>query len=238
MRYDNPRLRQLLAGEYVLGTLRGRARRRFEHLLLDDPALRRLVEDWEMKLNTLAESVPPVKPPERVWRAIRARIAPARPAPEAWWNRLVLWRAFAAAAALVAVMLGIQLGREPAVEPARPAVAVLTGAQNQPAWLVILGAQPGAAPSLRFTALQPQALSPDRSFELWLIPQGEGGPCLGGPAPAQWQRSAGPFSGCPTRSLPGQGRGGQPGAERRVSHWSAHGSGALSGDPDGHGVNL
>ncbi len=183
MRYDNPRLRQLLAGEYVLGTLRGRARRRFEHLLLDDPALRRLVEDWEMKLNTLAESVPPVKPPERVWRAIRARIAPARPAPEAWWNRLVLWRAFAAAAALVAVMLGIQLGREPAVEPARPAVAVLTGAQNQPAWLVILGAQPGAAPSLRFTALQPQALSPDRSFELWLIPQGEGAPVSAGLLP-------------------------------------------------------
>ncbi|HEX9812535.1 MAG TPA: hypothetical protein VGA88_10670 [Burkholderiales bacterium] len=43
MNYRNPKLRDMLAGEYVLGTLTGRARRRFEELLRDDYALRDVV---------------------------------------------------------------------------------------------------------------------------------------------------------------------------------------------------
>jgi anti-sigma-K factor RskA len=183
MNYDDPRLRALLAGEYVLGTLRGRARRRFERLLLDEPALRRLVEDWEMKLNLLAESIPPVKPPERVWRAIQARIAPARTEAPGWWNRLALWRALAAAALLAGVVLGIQLARPPALETPPARVAVLTGTQGQPAWLLALVAKPGEGASLRFTALQPQVLGPDQSLELWLIPGGEGAPVSAGLLP-------------------------------------------------------
>ncbi|TXF11711.1 anti-sigma factor [Pelomicrobium methylotrophicum] len=175
MNYGDPRLRDLLAGEYVLGTLRGRARRRFERLLLEDPALRRLVEDWEMKLNALAESVPPVKPPERVWRGIRARIAPPAPTPVRWWERLAFWRGLALAAVAAAV-LAIYPGLPPSIEPPPSTVAVLTGAQGQPAWLVTLVSRSGAAASLRFTALQPQELSTDRSFELWLIPRGERAP--------------------------------------------------------------
>ena len=40
MNYNNPELRDVLAGEYVLGTLRGKARARFERLLAMDASLR------------------------------------------------------------------------------------------------------------------------------------------------------------------------------------------------------
>lgn len=46
MKYDNDELRNKLAGEYVLGTLHGYARARFESLLKYDANLRRIVADW------------------------------------------------------------------------------------------------------------------------------------------------------------------------------------------------
>lgn len=77
MNYAHPELLDKLASEYVLGTLRGRARHRFEQILRTTPAARAAVSAWEDRLGRLAASVAPVRPPERVWQAIDARIGPA-----------------------------------------------------------------------------------------------------------------------------------------------------------------
>jgi anti-sigma-K factor RskA len=61
MNYGDPRLRAMLASEYVLGTLHGRARRRFERLLGEDAGLRVTVEAWQNRLTPLAEALPPVE---------------------------------------------------------------------------------------------------------------------------------------------------------------------------------
>lgn len=66
MRIDNERLRAALAAEYVLGTLRGRARRRFERWLVYSAAARAQVAAWERWLAVLLETVSPVNPPARV----------------------------------------------------------------------------------------------------------------------------------------------------------------------------
>lgn len=79
MRYTSPDLLEHLASSYVLGTLGGGARRRFERLQRDRADVRVRVTQWEARLGQLAVSVPVHKPSPRVWAAIAARTQPARP---------------------------------------------------------------------------------------------------------------------------------------------------------------
>lgn len=78
MNYLRPELLDRLASEYVLGTLRGHARRRFEKLLIVSGAARRAAAAWQERLAPLAQSAPEVVPPPRLWSAIRSRIAALR----------------------------------------------------------------------------------------------------------------------------------------------------------------
>ncbi len=73
MRYTHPALLEHLASNYVLGTLRAGARRRFERLLADRADVCALVTQWEIRLGQLAVSVAPVKPSARLWPAIAAQ---------------------------------------------------------------------------------------------------------------------------------------------------------------------
>lgn len=74
MNYNNPELRDVLAGEYVLGTLRGKARARFERLLAMDASLRDRVERWEVLLAAPLTNVEPLEPPGGVWRKLASKI--------------------------------------------------------------------------------------------------------------------------------------------------------------------
>ncbi|MGH8846178.1 MAG: anti-sigma factor [Polaromonas sp.] len=78
MRYTHPALLEHLASSYVLGTLSGGARRRFERLLRDRTDVRVLVAQWEMRLGQLAVSVPAQQPSPQLWAAIAARTQPTR----------------------------------------------------------------------------------------------------------------------------------------------------------------
>ncbi len=73
MRYTHPELLEHLASSYVLGTLQGGARRRFERLRADRSDVQSLVTLWEMRLGELALSIPPQKPSAKLWPAIAAR---------------------------------------------------------------------------------------------------------------------------------------------------------------------
>ena len=70
-----------LAAEYVLGTLRGPARARFERLIESDPALAQRVDAWAKRLDPLAEAAPAIEPPARSWTAIEQRIGAAAAKP-------------------------------------------------------------------------------------------------------------------------------------------------------------
>lgn len=117
MRYADPELRDRLAAEYALGTLRGAARRRFERLLPGNARLRDAAEDWELRLNLLAESAPAVEPPPHVWEGIAERIGRAAPLREnrrnRLWDSLGFWRGVSLAAAGAVAALAIYIGMQP-----------------------------------------------------------------------------------------------------------------------------
>ncbi|HTO83114.1 MAG TPA: anti-sigma factor [Methylomirabilota bacterium] len=179
MNYRNPELRERLAAEYALGTLRGLARRRFERLLADDAELRRLVEGWELRLNTLAETAPAVAPPARLWQRIEQRLGPLPTmAPRAgllarWWQSIEFWRGLglAATAAAAALVLYIALAPEK-----RTYVAVLIDAKQTP--ILVAKFDPDTR-RLSVQSLQPPAADPAHSHELWLVAGGNAPRSLG-----------------------------------------------------------
>ncbi|TAL89731.1 MAG: hypothetical protein EPN46_01345 [Candidimonas sp.] len=72
---------EISAAEYVLGTLRGPARRRFEILMARDAALAAEVGRWQEALSVLDSTDVPLEPPGRVWRTIQLRLPAQSPAP-------------------------------------------------------------------------------------------------------------------------------------------------------------
>lgn len=143
MKLADPGLRQLLAGEYALGTLHGHARARFERMLRTDPDLSRLVAEWQEDLAPLAQETRAVEPAPHVLAAIERRIegAAAPQAPQSLWNRLGFWRTFSfgsvAVAAMLAVITSLLAVRAPPVV-APSYVAILQNPAGQPA-LVVTG---------------------------------------------------------------------------------------------------
>ena len=128
MDYSRPELADRLAADYVAGTLRGPARRRFEALLPAHPALRTAVRAWQDRLMPLTATLAPLPPSPQVWQRIQARIGgavAAAPAPAAWWARLAFWRGFAALASVAALSLAVLLASP---GPALPPIVVVMNA--------------------------------------------------------------------------------------------------------------
>lgn len=199
MKYDNLKLRQMLAAEYALGTLRGRARRRLEKLAEKDLGLRREITFWESRLAELGLELKPVEPPPAVWLGIehRTRVAapkvtPIRPpaAPAAATAKPASpWRILAglatAAAVVVAVLVG-QRGTAPEgiatpgpiakIEPSAPAkpaeptyVALLKLPEATMQWTFSIAPEHGR---VKVAASGEYAQLGAHSLELWVITPG------------------------------------------------------------------
>jgi len=70
---------EMLAAEYVLGTLAGNEREKAQRLIASDPAFAALVRGWEHRIGQLHAMVTPVEPPPEIWSRIRARIEGVEP---------------------------------------------------------------------------------------------------------------------------------------------------------------
>lgn len=183
MRYNNPQLLQRLASEYVLGTLSGRARRRFERWMTDSYHVRSAVWHWERQLNPLAQAASSVQPQAQVWEQVLERTGAKAAAQvqrettrERWFERLGLWRGLSLVATAAAVVLAILLVRTPSevVAPqTQQYVAVVNGEQSQPLWLVRVDVQHGR---LAIKSINATAPAPSNSYELWILPAGGAAP--------------------------------------------------------------
>jgi anti-sigma-K factor RskA len=175
MRYDDPQLQEVLAGEYALGALRGAARARFETLARRDPRLHRRVVEWQERLAPLAQETSEVAPSPRVLAELRRRIKPAD-APPRWWGRLDFWRPFGAVAATLVVALaaylGVQLMRGPATVPLDPLyIAVLSDTSQNPAIVVTAYNKPFR---LNVEPVKPIAVRPGNVLRIWAVDRASG----------------------------------------------------------------
>ncbi len=172
MRYGNPQLRDKLASEYVLGTLRGRARARFESLMRYDPPLRSLVTAWENRLTPLAGAATGIAPPARVWHALSQRIAGETR--KRWpWESLAVWRGLAATGAAFALILAIVTGLGIESEAPMAMVAVMNDTQGQPALTVSWPSMKAVRdPYIRIKVTQQHpTMAPGTAWELWMLPE-------------------------------------------------------------------
>jgi len=177
MRYGDPQLRDRLAAEYVLGTLRGRARARFESLMRYDPPLRGTVSEWEDRLTPLAGAATDIAPPARVWNALSQRIAGEARKPRLW-ESLALWRGVAAAGAAFTLILAVVVGLGPEPAPPMSMVAVMNDTRGQPAMTVSWPSMKAARnPYIRIKVTQKHpTMAPGTAWELWMLPANEGKP--------------------------------------------------------------
>ncbi len=176
--------RDLLAAEYVLGTLEGEEAREAARLLESDAAFAASVRQWEARLAPLASGVAPVAPPAELW----ARIAASTGAttgeviPLAFRRRLRVWQGGAALALAVAASLAAFIVLRPA-PPARVAVlAPISGGVP----VLLATEQAGGV-----LVIQPSgaiAVPSDRDLELWALAKGETRPRSLGVLPASGRR--------------------------------------------------
>ena len=180
MNYNRADLIDRLASEYVLGTLHGAARRRFDKLLIQSQTARAAVHEWEQRLAPLGAVVPPVAPPLRVWTATEARIAStstARRAQRSWWSSLwkpALGFAFGAALtfALVQLVPGafVSLDGLAQREQALPQsyVGLLLDREGSPS-LLISSTRHGTRVTVK--SLRPIAVPAGKVAQVWALPK-------------------------------------------------------------------
>jgi anti-sigma-K factor RskA len=189
---------EVLAAEYVLGTLDADERARAQTLVETDGQFADLVQSWERRLGELQAMVDPVEPAPGVWERIRINTigtAPEAPLrlPELPGERqgavkfsfaarnLHLWRATTAAAAGLAVLLALYIGlREFDASPPRPVETAQPAPAHSPGrrFIAVLQRDPTAPAFLMTVDVENRMLTvrrvaaapePGRSYELWLV---------------------------------------------------------------------
>ena len=181
MNYLLPERLERLAREYVLGTLTGRARRRFEQVLRQSPAANVAVDVWQERFSVLAAGVPPMQPREAVWQGLQRRLfAPAKaevakPGLLQWLGALLSGKALAGALAgvlMCAVVLRMQpqlLGLE-AQQEALPAsyVGLLLDGSGKP---TVLASSKRHGKQMTIKVLQPVQVPAGQVARLWAFPK-------------------------------------------------------------------
>ena len=169
----NKSLREKLSAAYVLGTLKGGARRRFAGMLHNSAILRAEVSKWEQRLNPLAEFAGTQNPPPHVWRQIAEQLSLSK-TESSFWQRLQgnlgFWRGLGmVSTALATVLVAVLLTKQPEPIQVMPSyLAMLVDDKAQPTMMIVGDAQHH---SLNVKVLASQTVAPDKSLQLWAIPK-------------------------------------------------------------------
>ena len=183
MRYDNQQLADMLSAEYILGTLKGAARRRFEQLIRQKPVWAQTLNWWEGHMHLLADTVPAVSPPNKVWKNIEAQLFNRKATQHiAWWKN---W-AFASTALATGLAILLVIQTPQSLNDSKPAaVALLATEKSEAGWLLNETKKSDTDVTINAIALASLQLKADNAFELWLLPADKSKPISLGLLPQQ-----------------------------------------------------
>ena len=155
-----------LAAEVALGLLTPAEQAQAAARMATDRAFADEVAAWEERFQPMTDGADEI-PPERLWSAIDARIAPETGQDNR--GRLRLWQGLTALSTGVAAVLAfLMLGQQPAVTPpAAPLIAALGSESGASAMTASYDARTGEL------ILTPVALDTGKLYpELWVVPEG------------------------------------------------------------------
>lgn len=160
-----PKDRDGLAAEFVLGTLSRAERAEAERLIAVDADFTSRVAGWENRMSPLALSLAPVEPPANLRdRVLQAVAGGSDPRVVFLRRRAQRWRTAAIAAmALAAALASFIVFRAPPTLEGGRYVAVLQAEGTTPAFLASVDL---AAGTIRVRTLS-AAPQPGKSYELW-----------------------------------------------------------------------
>jgi anti-sigma-K factor RskA len=164
---DNAELLERLAAEYVLGTLRGAARRRLERWRRSSTRLDDYCHFWEDRLMPLVQELPPRAPPEHLWRKIEERLGLKPSTPQ---RPLLKELAIAASVLLMAALAVLMLART--LAPGRAAEVATVSSSGALLWQVEVFNRGGAPQRLAIRASRGAQAPHGRDYELWALPDG------------------------------------------------------------------
>lgn len=181
MNYQSIELQHQLAARYVVGSMRGLARRRFQRLLMDIPRLREEVAFWEEHLYELTDVVEPKQPSTDVWQKIQERLGWAQPKrSSSKWS----WLIGAVASLLVVMNVILLTSTDTEVASDIDRVAVIQNENARTLWLI---EQRGD--ELEVAAVGAVERLANEDYQLWMLPEDGTAPVSLGLLPQQGDTS-------------------------------------------------
>ncbi|MYM70805.1 RNA polymerase subunit sigma-70 [Duganella sp. FT134W] len=170
---ETPEQLQQLAGEYVLGTLPGDARRETGQRLAREPLLRAEVDAWERRLLPLTSLALPVEPSTGLWPRIAASVQ-ARPSASdwreaaatgwrRWWQDVRVWRSLAGGAVAASLVLATVLALRPPTPEAAYMVVLVAPQDRGAGWVV----QTSMNRQLTLTPLRGTVVPDRKALQFW-----------------------------------------------------------------------
>jgi anti-sigma-K factor RskA len=156
-----------LCGEYLLGSLRGPARRRFERALRDEPLVALRHQYWQRLFTLHYASRMATQPSASVWNRLTRELDLKRYRVP-WFKRLTIWRMWAglATAALV-LALSVNI-LPPRFAPQFVDIAQLAGEDKN---MLVTAGLSDDRKQLHLRTARPVVAGPRQSYELWLLPE-------------------------------------------------------------------
>ena len=163
MNYEQPDRLEQLAGAYVVGTLRGSARARFERVYGGNPRVREAVRRWEDRLMPLLRGIVPIIPSARVWVEIARRTSRQRADTT---HDMAPWRWILAGALTLCLVVAVSIR---ILNPPPQQLAALGPDQAHVIWII---ARYADTHELSVRAPSYVQGNPGMAFELWALPAG------------------------------------------------------------------